>query len=51
MSNRKSRARANRMQKVVAILVMLSMVLGGATFLIAGNSVQTQNLPVTQQSL
>jgi hypothetical protein len=36
---------------MVAILVMFSMVLGGATFLIAGNSVQSQNPPATQQSL
>jgi hypothetical protein len=35
MSSRKSRARTNRAQKIVAIIVLISMLLGGATFFAA----------------
>jgi small neutral amino acid transporter SnatA (MarC family) len=35
MSSRKSRARTNRTQKIVAIIVLISMLLGGATFFAA----------------
>jgi hypothetical protein len=51
MSSRNSRARSNRAQKIVAIIVLISMVLGGATFFAAVSTTQAPAPPTATQGL